>query len=425
MAAAFAGCGGAADCPSLSIDMQSLVAQASAIDVDVYDATAACDGNDIAADAPAPVVSRHIDGNGGTTLQLPAGSYVVVLHAFDAGGAFIGSACQADDFTPGQHACVSVALSTPEVNGSDFGDGGSDGSDGGGPTVVADMAMRPWVAQKSGVESAMTPLYQPWAAGNGVVYVVGASGTILKTTDGGNTWTKQTSGTSNDLEAVWGTSATNVYIAGTKGTILHTTNGTSWTSMNQGTNDFWDVWGSSATDVYVVGAKGAYHSTGGAFSSMTQPAGSVTIGCAWGTGPTDIYLFGDNGLIEHGGFSGGFTKQTSNSTDYLNYGWGVGNDVWIPTRDQGDTSSSLLYSNDHGATWTSQMKVAAELWAVWSLPTGETFLVGASIQESTDHGATWTTLATPTATLFGISGDPATRELWTVGFNGLIMYSAQ
>src|ERR1700749_4037750 len=89
LCAAVAGCGGGADCPALSVDMQSLAAQASAIDVDVYDATASCNGNDIAAGAPAPVVSRHVEGNGGTTLQLPAGNYVVVLHAFDAGGAFI------------------------------------------------------------------------------------------------------------------------------------------------------------------------------------------------------------------------------------------------------------------------------------------------------------------------------------------------
>jgi photosystem II stability/assembly factor-like uncharacterized protein len=423
--AAVLGCGGSATCPALSIDMQSLAAQASAIDVDIYDASVSCDNNDVSARPPSPLVSRHLDGHSGTQLELPAGHYVVVLHAFDANGVFIGSGCQSEIFTPGQHACVSIDLSPPTIQSitpdGDLGTGGTGGNGGGGGTTGGPDMGRPFETQTSGVT---TPLYQPWAAGNGIVYAVGASGVILKTTDSGVTWTKQNSGTTQDLEAIWGTSATNVYIAGTRGTILHTTNGTSWSSMNQGTNDFWDVWGVNATDIYVTGTKGVYHSTGGAFSSLTTPAGAVYIGGAWGSAANDVYLFGENGLIEHGGAVGGFTKQTSNTTDNFNYGWGNGNDVWIPTRDSGDTSSRLMYSSDHGTTWTTQiMPTAAELWAVWSLPsTGETFLVGTNIQETTDHGTTWTTLPSPPATLFGVSGDPATGEIWTVGFNGLIMH---
>src|SRR4051812_29333802 len=60
--AVLAGCGGATDCPALSVDMQSLAAKASSMELDVYDATASCDGNDIAAGAPAPLVSRTLGG---------------------------------------------------------------------------------------------------------------------------------------------------------------------------------------------------------------------------------------------------------------------------------------------------------------------------------------------------------------------------
>ncbi|HEY2743361.1 MAG TPA: YCF48-related protein [Polyangia bacterium] len=424
MAAALAGCGGGGDCPALSIDMQSLAAQASAVDVDVYDASASCDGNDLAGGAPAPVVSRHIEGNSGTTLELPAGNYVVVLHAFDASGAFIGSACQADVFTPGQHACVSVALSTPAIDDRGFGDlgtggGGGGGSGGGGGAV--DMAATPFVAQTSGVT---TVLYQPWAAGNGIVYIAGASGTILKTTDSGTTWTKQSTGTTYDLEAVWGVSDQNVWAVGLHGTVLHTTNGGSaWSSIGSGTNDLYDVWGTSASDIYVVGAKGAMHSsTGTSFASMAQPAGAVSIGCVWGSGVGDVYLFGGNGLVEHGSSSAGFVKETIGTTDYLNYGWGTANDAWVPSMNSNQTSSSLWHSADHGATWTSQLTTASQLWAVWSTPAGDAILVGTTIQESTDHGATWATVGMPAQILQGVGGDAATGEVWAAGFNGLIMY---
>ncbi|MGZ3428329.1 MAG: WD40/YVTN/BNR-like repeat-containing protein, partial [Polyangia bacterium] len=251
--ATLAGCGGSSDCPALSLGMQSLAARASTIDIAVFDSSASCDGNDVAAGAPAPQITRHVDGNGITTLQVPAGHYVVVLHAFDASGAFIGSACEAELFTPGQRACVSVALSTPMVDPDGgiadlaFGAGGSGG--GGGGNGGGDMGMVPFAPQTSGVS---TNLYSVFSPGGGVAYVVGTVGVILKTTDGGAMWTKQTSGTSFDLEGVWGASATDVYVAGKHGTVLHTTNGgTSWQTTNVGlTSDFYDVWGAGASDVY-------------------------------------------------------------------------------------------------------------------------------------------------------------------------------
>jgi len=65
-----------------------------------------------------------------------------------------------------------------------------------------------------------------------------------------------TSGTTNRLTAVWGSSATDVFAVGWGGTILHY-DGTSWQLMTSGTgNNFNAVWGSSATDVFAVGEYG-------------------------------------------------------------------------------------------------------------------------------------------------------------------------
>ncbi|HEX9105307.1 MAG TPA: hypothetical protein VF997_24020, partial [Polyangia bacterium] len=222
--AALAGCRGGGDCPALSLGMQSLAAQATSIDLEVFDASASCSGNDVAADAPPPLVTRTLDGHTAATLQLPAGHYIVVMHAFGAGGAFIGSACEAEVFTPGQRACVSVALSTPMIDGDGgipdlaLGGGGAGGGGGGGGSGVVDMGTVPFVAQTSGVTS---NLFQPWSAGGGVVYIAGRAGVILKTTDGGANWSKLSTGTATDLEGIWGSSATDVWAAGLKGTVLH------------------------------------------------------------------------------------------------------------------------------------------------------------------------------------------------------------
>ena len=54
---------------------------------------------------------------------------------------------------------------------------------------------------------------------------VGNTGTILRTTNGGESWVEQTSGTTSDLFAVFFTDANNGTAVGYGGTILRTTNG--------------------------------------------------------------------------------------------------------------------------------------------------------------------------------------------------------
>ncbi len=54
---------------------------------------------------------------------------------------------------------------------------------------------------------------------------VGAEGTILHTTDGGATWTLQSSGTTVPLSGVTFVDANTGWAVGEGGTILHTTTG--------------------------------------------------------------------------------------------------------------------------------------------------------------------------------------------------------
>jgi len=77
--------------------------------------------------------------------------------------------------------------------------------------------------------------------------VIGLTGTILRTTNGGATWTLQTSGTTNTL---WGISFVNTNVGtvvGNSGTILRTTNGgTIWTPQSGGSG--WALSGVSFTN---------------------------------------------------------------------------------------------------------------------------------------------------------------------------------
>ena len=79
--------------------------------------------------------------------------------------------------------------------------------------------------------------------------VVGAGGTILRTTDGGITWQSQTSGTTEWLNEVIFTDSDIGTVVGASETILRTTDGgTNWTSQTSGTTGI--LFGVSFTDSY-------------------------------------------------------------------------------------------------------------------------------------------------------------------------------
>src|SRR6185295_9236150 len=63
--------------------------------------------------------------------------------------------------------------------------------------------------------------------------VVGYGGIILRTTNGGQTWAPQYSGTFSKLRGVWFTDTNTGTVVGDDGVILHTTNGgQTWTRQS-------------------------------------------------------------------------------------------------------------------------------------------------------------------------------------------------
>jgi len=77
-------------------------------------------------------------------------------------------------------------------------------------------------------------------SGRGIIicFVVGEDGIILRTENGGTTWTLQNSGTTNNLYSVNFLVANTGWAVGQNGTILNTNNGGSnWISQNSGTSN--------------------------------------------------------------------------------------------------------------------------------------------------------------------------------------------
>jgi photosystem II stability/assembly factor-like uncharacterized protein len=90
-----------------------------------------------------------------------------------------------------------------------------------------------WISQLSGT---MNWLRGISAASANIATAVGDSGTILRTNNGGSTWTSQSSGTAHSLRAVSFSDANTGTVVGDSGTILRTTNGgTTWMNQSSGT----------------------------------------------------------------------------------------------------------------------------------------------------------------------------------------------
>ena len=183
-------------------------------------------------------------------------------------------------------------------------------------------------------------------------WAVGEHGTILHTTDGGSTWTPQTSGTSNHLEGVHFTDANTAWAVGYAGTIVHTTDGgTSCTPQTSGISTWlYDVHFTDANTGWTVGAYGTIvHTTDGGTSWTPQTSGTaVLLRGVHFTDATTGWAVGWYGEILHTTDGGStWTPQTSGTLNHLedahfidaNTGWAVGWDGTILHTTTGGSTS--------------------------------------------------------------------------------------
>ena len=167
-----------------------------------------------------------------------------------------------------------------------------------------------WTAQTSGTTFNLNDVS---AVDANTAWVIGNSGTVLYTTDGGTTWTPQTPGTSSlaDVSAV---DANTAWAVGVTGEIRYTTNaGTTWTGQTSGTTD-------NLRDVSAVDAN-----------------------TAWAVGDSGTILYTTNAGTT-------WTAQTTPTTNIL-YGVSAvdANTAWVS-----GAGGTILYTTDAGTTWTAQ-----------------------------------------------------------------------
>lgn len=171
-------------------------------------------------------------------------------------------------------------------------------------------------------------------------------------------WKKLTSGTTKELRAIWGTSASDVFFVGADGTILRY-DGTQVSAMTSGVTDsLKGVWGSANNDVYAVGFLGLllhYDST--SWKKITSPVTS-SLASIWGSGADNIIAVGSGKSIRYDGST--WKETPTGISSYLN-------GVFVNSKQSAlAVGANGEAAHFNGSTWTAlTTKSNTNLNGVW------------------------------------------------------------
>jgi photosystem II stability/assembly factor-like uncharacterized protein len=283
-----------------------------------------------------------------------------------------------------------------------------------------------WTNQEMGIAFSSVSFVSPtigWAVG---FYSSGGygGGEILKTTNGGFTWDSLNLWVP-DLRSVHFIDSSTGWVAGSGGFILKTTTGgMSWSTQASNTsNDLFSITFIDSTIGFAVGGSGTILKTtnGGQAWASVQPPDSSTLNSVDFVDPATGWIVGEYGTTfksTNGGISWASQslglKQNQYSTYFLTptLGWSVG------------AEGSVLKTTNGGNDWLSQATGVSNLLLSVRFVNQDTgWIVGSygTILKTTDGGSTWATQSIATGnyleSVFFL--DPARG--WIAGDGGTIL----
>ena len=256
-----------------------------------------------------------------------------------------------------------------------------------------------WTLQNSGVTSNLNSIF---FVNRNFGFVVGDSGVILRTTDGGSNWEKQNSGVTTTLSKVWFTSASNGYIAGWNSVILKTTNsGDSWVMSNTGIDssdlDLYAIQFANASVGWATGLYASLNSLSARIFKTTNAGGTwqaqqfigyerffMSISCI---DTQTVWIAGElYGTIHTSNGGTTWTNQPTQSTRSVFFlddstGWATGDGLIVYRTTNGGTNWNTSFAGNISPLVDLHFSNNRTGWAVgWPSD---------SIAKTTDGGITW------------------------------------
>ncbi len=243
-----------------------------------------------------------------------------------------------------------------------------------------------------------------------------------------DTWSSQTSGTTQQLNSLRCTSSSNCIAVGNNGTLVATTNGgSSWSSQTSGlTSGLESISCPSSSDCVAVGVSGhiiATTSGGSSWSAQTSGVSVAMYGVSC-TSTSDCWAVGASGTIlvtTNGGSS--WSAQTSGVTSTLQSVWcASSSDCWAV-----GASGKILVTTNGGSSWSSQTSgVTGTLYGVACNSTSACLAVGASgkILTTANGGSSWSSQTSGTSNQLNAISCASSSACWAVGASGTILATA-
>ncbi len=233
-----------------------------------------------------------------------------------------------------------------------------------GTPVIADSTAS-WSVMDSGTSIDLNAV---WGADNATLFAVGKSGVILRYN--GTEWSSMGSGSSVDLQGIWGTDSTNIFTVGKSGTILHY-NGTSWSSVPSGTTaDLYAIWGTDSTHIFAVGKSGVILRYDGTEWSSVSGGTTADLYGIWGSNGTNIFAVGKSGnIVRYNGTA--WSAMDSGTTVNLYCIWGA-DSTHIFVAGQ----SGVILDYDGVGFNSMDRNITSELRAIWGSSYANVFITG-------------------------------------------------
>lgn len=248
-------------------------------------------------------------------------------------------------------------------------------------TISAPMT-EGWIVQSSGTTAA---LYSVSAVNENVAWACGAGGVVIRTTNGGSTWTTVTSPRAVDAHVICGIDANKALVA---------TNGTADAKIHLTTNG-----GQTWQDVYTVA--GGFINVLIMFDDMNGFAQGDPVGGNWVLLKTT-----DGGSTWT---SAATLPQAGTEYGWNNSGWRVGDNLWF-----GTNNTRVYKSTDRGATWSYAPTTIINSYSI-AFGNAQKGVVGSATgtaNRSTDGGNSWASIVTPaTGNILGMTS-VSENEYW-------------
>ena len=240
-------------------------------------------------------------------------------------------------------------------------------------------------------------------------------GYIWASTNGGETWTEETTPSNPTWFGGWFVNASDGWATGANGTIVATTNGgTTWTAQtsNAGNNELYGLSCVSTTQCWAAGVGGVIVATTNGGSTWTAQTSGTTdtfyaIECY---SATACWAGGENGVILASTNGTSWTAQTSGTADYI---WGFeclsSLNCYAVGSNTGETAGVLLETTNGGSTWFAPVATQYLQWTFTPVVATAAPVTSAVLTLVSEASAT---PGSGTTTYVGVSANSGTT--WTL-----------